>query len=130
MTSSELIARAHAAQAERDGLRVKVRLPRSLKTRAENCAAACADDLAEWSAKACRRLLRVPTERTAPKVTRDDSTPVWLRAPAGMPPARIRLALLLAVEHAEPLLRPPPVNNLLPPGAVAGRDFHIETERE
>lgn len=126
--AAEMIARARARSAEREGIRVKVRLPAELKSRAERVAASCREDLAAWANAACLRLLRVPSEQTAPKVTRSGSVPVWLRAPAGMTPARIRLAVHLAVEHAEPLLRPAPVNNLLPPGAVAGRDYVIETE--
>jgi hypothetical protein len=56
---------------------------------------ACRIPLADWTAAACRR---VPATRKREKATRADSLTVWLRAPAGMPPAEIRSRLRAAAD--------------------------------
>lgn len=139
MTSAHLIARARATEASRAGVRVKIRLPDELHRRAQAAAADCRDDLAEWANKACRLhqksgVRSQESEPIAPiappQLTRCSSTPVWLRAPAGMPPDQIRAALAAAAERSEATRRPPPTVNLLPPGALPGVHYILETNPE
>lgn len=139
MTSADIIIRAHAAATAAAGIRVKVRLPSDLHRRAQAASADCRDDLAEWANKACRihqksGVRSQESEPIAPiappQLTRCSSTPVWLRAPAGMPADQIRAALTAACERSEATRRPPPTDNLLPPGALPGVHYILETNPE
>jgi len=124
-TSSQLFAAARDAQTELAGVRVKVRLPNALHRDITACAAACRIPLADWTAAACRR---VPATRKREKATRADSLTVWLRAPAGMPPAEIRSRLRAAADLAIPRIPPTPTNLILPLDARPGIDYLIEKE--
>lgn len=128
MTASEqMVARARAAAALRDGERVKVRLPAELHRRAQACARAAGLDLAEFSAIACRTLQPDPDDAPC---TRAGSLAVWLRSPPGLPHAQIRAALRAAVDRAEPLNPPPPADTLMPPGSVPGIHYLLEPAEE
>jgi hypothetical protein len=105
--AADIIARARAAQRERNGIRVKVRMPDKLSDRARACAKeARVDKLGEWVCIACRRYAAgafdgVATSEKTEVATRKESECLTVRAPAGMAAKDILRAVTLACDYCE-----------------------------
>lgn len=126
--SEELIAEALRRAAERDGMRMKVRMSRDLKRRAAACARVIGEDLDRWVFLACQAMKRgefngVAWEEETQKVTRDGSEPVWVRAPKGLNAPQVRLAIACAVRVSEERGQREFETDL-----VEGRDYLLERD--
>ena len=87
MTGAEIIKRAEAAQKARDGVRVKVRVPRGLWDQVKACAAICKISTEEYVCSVCRAVslgwLITSPDSDRLVGTREDSATVWVRVPTG-----------------------------------------------
>lgn len=106
ITGADMIRRARAAQAERAGVRVAVRFPDALIARARLCAADVDDTLADWVNAACRQWRKgvfdgVARAEKTELATRKESESITVRAPAGMPAADIKTAVIAACAWCE-----------------------------
>src|SRR5574343_517867 len=109
--AEDLVREALSRQRENEGMRIRVRLSKELKLRAERCAREVGDDLMRWAYLACKNMTNGMFEDVAwgdnvQSATRDGSEVVWVRAPARMNPKRVRMAIGCAVVYAEERRRP------------------------
>ena len=126
MTAAEIIERARKAEAERDGRRLKVRVPTALWRRVRACADVCGVSVEEYACGACRGVqagrIRVASAENSEMGTREASVVVWIRVPhefdAGA--ESLRPALAAAVERTLAKVGP------LEARPVEGVDFYVE----
>ena len=114
MTGPEIFERAKRAQAERTGIRAKVRVPSELWYKVRQCASACAVPTEEYVLSVCRAVssgkINVPIIHTEQIGTRGESETVWVRVPAGfdISAASLRSTLLAGVEYTAERIKPAP----------------------
>lgn len=106
VTGAELVARALRKQAEREGVRIMVRMPADMLARATACAREIDEPLADWCNKVCRQYrsgvfdgVAVPDKLCL--ATRAESAPTHIRAPRGMSAADIKQALARGILYCE-----------------------------
>ena len=103
MTAAEIIEQARKAQEERDGVRLKVRVPSALWRRVRACADACGVSVEEYVCGSCRGVqagrLKVPICKKTKMGTSTETA--WVRVPHGFDAgaASLRPALFAATEH-------------------------------
>jgi len=93
-----MVRDALRAQRKREGVRVKVRLPDALASRARACAADVDMPLGDWVNCACRQWRKgvfdsVANANVTELATRKESEAITVRAPKGMPAADIKTAI-------------------------------------
>lgn len=133
MTASErMVKRAREIEKEREGVRVKARLPDAMWKRVERCAAGACMAAEEWVCAACSAWLKgkfdgVSFDEKELLGTRDASAPHWVRVPHGFDTESLRRTLASAVAWHEPRLpRVTPQKGT--EHWVEGRDYRVRSE--
>ena len=131
--SEELIERARKKMAEKEGERVKVRLPNAMWKGIGKCAQACGLSCEEW---VCRSLMAwsngkydgVEYDEKSILGTRKNSKTGWVRVPNGFGKDCVRRALAAGLAWCKkriPAATPQKGTEVW----VQGRDYLVESER-
>ena len=109
--AEEMIRRAREAQEQKEGVRMKARLPDRMWGRVKRCADAACMAAEEWVCLACRAWLAgrfdgVAYDSKELLGTREGSRAQWVRVPHWFDMESLRPALAAGVAWHEPRIRP------------------------
>lgn len=127
MTGSEIMERAIKYQKERQGVRVKIRIPSALWEQIQMCANQCGQSPEDYVECVCHAVkvgkLCVPNGVFCEVGTREASATVWVRVPHGFDTSAGNIRPILKTAVARTIAAMPPMPERLP---VEGVDYLVE----